>query len=30
VSRREHIDLDYAFRDIGEAVPEAAAETEPA
>jgi amino acid transporter len=29
VSRRERIDLDYAFRDIGEAVPEAAAETEP-
>jgi amino acid transporter len=27
--RREHIDLDYAFRDIGEAVPEAAKDTEP-
>lgn len=28
-TRREHIDLDYAFRDIGEPVPEAAVETEP-
>jgi len=27
--RREHIDLDYAFGDIGEAVPEAAKDTEP-
>lgn len=29
VSRRQPIDLDYAFRDIGETVPEAALEPEP-
>jgi amino acid transporter len=28
--RHEHIDLDYAFRDLGEPVPSAAIETEPA
>lgn len=28
-SRREQIDLDYAFRDLGEPTPRAAAETEP-
>jgi hypothetical protein len=27
--RRERIDLDYAFRDIGETVPDAARDTEP-
>jgi amino acid transporter len=29
LSRRQPVDLDYAFRDIGESVPEAALETEP-
>jgi amino acid transporter len=29
-SRKEHIDIDYAFREIGEDVPPAARETEPA
>jgi amino acid transporter len=29
ISRRQSVDLDYAFREIGETVPEAAVETEP-